>query len=164
MTTTTLTEEIVTGWLREVKDPEIPVADVVGMGIIRGVRLDADRVTVSITPTYSGCPAMEVIEAEIITALKERGCERVAVDMVYSPAWTTDWMEESTRAALKAYGIAPPQKVCGSSPFKSPSEVVTCPRCDGGRVELKSRFGSTACKALYYCNACHEPFEQFKCI
>jgi len=161
---TTITEEQVVEWLREVKDPEIPVADVVGMGIVRDVTLGDEAVRVAITPTYSGCPAMEVIARDIETELRRKGCEQVEVSLVHAPAWTTDWMDEATRRALKEYGIAPPQKTCGASPLEQPRESVACPRCDTVDIRLTSRFGSTACKALYYCNNCQEPFEQFKCI
>lgn len=160
----TITRERVSEWLREVKDPEIPVADVVGMGIVRDIELGENGVRVAITPTYSGCPAMEVIARDIETTLRGKGCDPVSVHLVHAPAWTTDWMDEGTRQALKEYGIAPPQKVCGSSPFEQPSESVSCPRCDRSDFRLVGRFGSTACKALYYCNHCREPFEQFKCI
>jgi len=160
----TFSEAQITAWLREVKDPEIPVADVVGMGIVREVAIDVEGVRVAITPTYSGCPAMEVIGREVREKLEEKGCREVRVDLVHAPAWTTDWMDEATRRALKEYGIAPPQKTCGSSPFAHPNEDVHCPRCDRRDIRLTSRFGSTACKALYYCNTCDEPFEQFKCI
>lgn len=160
----TLTKEEVTEWLREVKDPEIPVVDVVGMGIVRDVTLADAGVTVAITPTYSGCPAMEVIARDIREALEAKGLAPVTVSLVQAPAWTTDWMDADTKAAMKAYGIAPPHKTCATSPFVSDARHTPCPRCDGNHTELRSRFGSTACKALYYCNHCDEPFELFKCI
>ena len=163
MTAVTNFSEIL-DWLREVKDPEVPAVDVVGMGIVRHAEADEEEARVTITPTYSGCPAMQVIEREIQTTLEKRGFARVIVKTVLAPAWTTDWMEEETRAQLKAYGIAPPAKTCNTSPFQDNDEKVSCPFCDHSEVSLRSRFGSTACKALYYCNGCHQPFEQFKCI
>lgn len=152
--------------LHQVKDPEIPVVDVVGMGIVRAVELADQGLTVTITPTYSGCPAMHVIEKEIQQALTEAGYEQVTVHTVISPAWTTDWMSEPAKEALRDYGIAPPKATCAAtrSPFETPDMNVACPFCGSNETALRSRFGSTACKALHFCASCQQPFESFKCI
>jgi ring-1,2-phenylacetyl-CoA epoxidase subunit PaaD len=158
-------EERVWNLLEEVSDPEIPVVNIVGMGILRGVQLSDSsppKITVAITPTYSGCPAMDFIEKEIVTLLKDRGFPDVCVDLVRSPAWTTDWMTEETKRSLKEYGIAPPSKT-SEAPIKiGKREPVECPYCDSLNTELRSQFGSTSCKAMHYCSGCHQPFEEFK--
>ncbi len=150
--------------LSTVTDPEIPVATIVGMGIVRDVEVSSEKVTVTITPTYSGCPAMEVMEQDIRTALSDAGVSPVEVKLVHAPAWTTDWMTEETKQKLKEYGIAPPRKVSEVEQLVSigKPEPVPCPFCDSVNTELKSQFGSTACKAMHYCNGCHQPFEEFK--
>ena len=136
-----------------VEDPEIPVLTIEDLGILRDVRLDGETVEVTITPTYSGCPAMTAIALEIETALSRAGFPRCRVRSVLSPAWTTDWMSEDGRRKLRDYGIAPPD----------PSALPCCPRCGAANTEQISAFGSTACKALYRCLACREPFDAFKC-
>ena len=151
--------------LKDVPDPEVPVLTVQDLGIIRDIRLRDDEVEVFITPTYSGCPAMDVIAANIRLVLLENGFKNIKVSTVLSPAWTTDWMSEEGRQKLKAYGIAPPnpkQQVCNNELF-APHEVVQCPRCDSYHTHRISEFGSTACKALYQCDECGEPFDYFKC-
>lgn len=160
------TEAEIWDYLREVKDPEIPVVDVVGMGIVRAVAREGETLRVTITPTYSGCPAMHQIEREIREQLHAKGERDVVLKTELAPAWTTDWMTPETRALLKTYGIAPPRKTCATdrSPFHEPDMTSACPYCDSGRTELRSLFGSTACKALHYCHDCQEPFEAFKCI
>lgn len=146
-------------WLEDVKDPEIPVLSIIDLGIVRAVRQDDGHLTVVITPTYTGCPAMGVIESEIKAALLDHGVEQAAVEISLAPAWTTDWMTERGRQALLAYGIAPPVAgTCGVLPA-----ALACPLCGSTRTSLLSRFGSTACKALYRCNDCREPFDHFKC-
>jgi len=162
----TSSEERAWTCLEEVKDPEIPVVSVVDMGIVRKVSWSDGGLIVQITPTYSGCPAMQVIENDIVEALTRDGFDGVRVETVLSPAWTTDWMSEQGRRNLKEYGIAPPRKTCAStrSPFAEPDMAQPCPFCDSAQTELRSMFGSTACKALYYCDGCHQPFESFKCI
>ncbi|TMJ19243.1 MAG: phenylacetate-CoA oxygenase subunit PaaJ [Alphaproteobacteria bacterium] len=135
--------------LRDVPDPEIPVVSVVDLGIVRTVT--ADRVT--ITPTYTGCPATQVIERDIRAALDAAGYRGVAIETVLSPPWTTDWIGPAGRAKLHAYGIAPP----------STAATATCPQCGSSDTEEVSRFGSTPCKALWRCRACAEPFDRFKC-
>jgi len=134
--------------LAEVADPEIPVVSVVDLGIVRLV--EADRVV--ITPTYTGCPAVEVIERDVRSALDAAGYRHVAIETVLSPAWTTDWIAPEGRAKLHAYGIAPPTR-----------GVPECPQCGSSETEEISRFGSTPCKALWRCRSCAEPFDLFKC-
>jgi len=157
--------EQVRGWLTEVADPEIPVLSIVDLGLIREIAWDADTCVVTITPTYSGCPAMEVIESDIRGVLQARGISSVRVESRLSPAWTTDWMTEKGHEALRGYGIAPPgQKAIDISGLtrRNPDVVVPCPLCGSGHTRLISHFGSTACKALYRCNGCGEPFDYFK--
>lgn len=161
-----LTEAQLWDRLHQVKDPEIPVIDVIEMGIVRAIKQDHDTVTVTITPTYSGCPAMDMISKEIKANLRQQGCSKVEVETVLAPAWTTDWMSETAKEKLREYGIAPPKATCSAvqSPFEQPNMQVACPACGSASTELRSRFGSTPCKAQHYCNGCHQPFESFKCI
>jgi len=151
--------------LEDVRDPEIPVLTIANLGIVRDVMVDGDDCEVAVTPTYSGCPAMHMIEAEILETLKRGGYPNARVRTVLSPAWTTDWIDAEGREKLRAYGIAPPAKASTSklSLFGAGAEVA-CPRCAATDTEQVSEFGSTACKALYRCNACLEPFDYFKCI
>ena len=147
--------------LRSVPDPEIPVVDVVSMGIVREVEENPDGVKVTITPTYSGCPAMSEIEASIRDALHEAGYAQVEMKTQIAPAWTTDWITDEACEQLRSYGIAPPERryasgVAGNS--------VACPFCASEETRLQSEFGSTLCKALHVCNDCRQPFERFKCI
>jgi ring-1,2-phenylacetyl-CoA epoxidase subunit PaaD len=143
-----------------VTDPEIPVLTIEDLGILRDVRVDAGRVEVDLTPTYSGCPATEVIRRDVESALREHGVEDARVRMVLSPAWTTDWMSEEGRRKLHAYGIAaPPQPVGQGSMRLLP---VSCPQCGSSHTSELSRFGSTLCKALRRCGDCREPFDHFK--
>lgn len=159
-----LTKELITDYLFEVKDPEVPVLSIVDLGIVRNIEVHGNDVNVTITPTYSGCPAMKVIEDDIIDKLHEKGIENVHVDTVLSPAWTTDWITQEGKDRLREFGIAPPEgSPDKTSLFQSP-KVVACPHCRGTNTVMKSYFGSTACKALYYCNDCLEPFDYFKCI
>jgi len=132
-----------------VKDPEIPVLSIWQLGILQDVKVADDVVNVVITPTYSGCPAVAWITQEIIDCLAAAGYARVAVDVQLSPAWTTDWLDGPARQALRDYGIAAPQQC-------------QCPQCGSADVAVVSEFGSTACKALYRCRTCHEPFDYFK--
>jgi ring-1,2-phenylacetyl-CoA epoxidase subunit PaaD len=158
-------------WLGEVPDPEIPVISVVDLGIVREVAFEGDECVVTITPTYSGCPAMQVIAEDVENALRARGLARVRVASRLSPAWTTDWMSEAGKAALKGYGIAPPvQQVIDISGLKHgvkrhaiQQPDVACPHCGSSHTRLTSQFGSTPCKALYQCLDCREPFDYFKC-
>lgn len=147
-----------------VADPEIPVVSVRELGIIRAVRVDRARVEVDVTPTYSGCPATEVIAADIRAALAAGGFAEVTVRMVLSPPWTTDAITDAGRAKLKAYGIAPPGPVPidASRPVRFVQRQVACPQCGSMDTERLAEFGSTACKALFRCRACREPFDYFK--
>lgn len=158
------TDEIM-HWLSAVPDPEIPVLSIVDLGLVRQVEWDGSVCVVTITPTYSGCPAMQEITADITNVLRAQGVAQVSILTRLSPAWTTDWMSEKGREALKDYGIAPPgQKAIDISGIarRTPDLVVPCPLCDSERTRLISHFGSTSCKALYRCNACGEPFDYFK--
>ena len=149
--------------LSAVKDPEIPVLDVVEMGIVRDASHESDGVHVIITPTYSGCPAMEVIRDEIVAELGRHGLEPVHVKMVFAPPWTTEWMSEAAKQKMRDFGIAPPNKAC-ANPSEDPNAHAPCPYCGSLETELRSSFSSTACKAFHFCNACIQPFEYFKCI
>jgi ring-1,2-phenylacetyl-CoA epoxidase subunit PaaD len=151
--------------LKDVPDPEVPVLSVLDLGIIRNVLIQGDVVEVIITPTYTGCPAMDMISMNIRLALLENGFKNIKVTSVLSPAWTTDWMSEEGKQKLKAYGIAPPnprQQVCNNDLF-APHEAIQCPQCNSYHTHRISEFGSTACKALYQCDDCKEPFDYFKC-
>jgi ring-1,2-phenylacetyl-CoA epoxidase subunit PaaD len=150
-----------------VLDPEVPVLTIADLGILRDVVVDeAGQVEVTITPTYSGCPAMHAIEADIRRALRGSGHPDVTVRTAFTPAWTTDWMSEDGRRKLREYGIAPPtgRRTAGGTGPVSLSLSVRCPRCGSPDTRELSRFGSTACKALWACNACLEPFDSFKSI
>ena len=159
--------------LQEVKDPEVPVLSIIDLGIVRKVEIssplpnsagDEQGVRLTITPTYSGCPAMDVIQMDIRLKLLEKGYKNIIINQSLSPAWTTDWMTDEGKRKLKAYGIAPPnpkQQFCSPEMFQQ--EAVQCPRCNSLHTEVISRFGSTACKALYRCLDCKEAFDYFKC-
>ena len=151
-------------WLESVPDPEIPVLSVVDLGLIRETGWQGDCCVVVITPTYTGCPAMQMIADDIRNALQARGIEHVQIETRLSPAWTTDWLSEKGRAALKNYGIAPPaeQAIDISGITRQSTVVVPCPLCGSDHTRLISHFGSTACKALYRCLDCGEPFDYFK--
>jgi ring-1,2-phenylacetyl-CoA epoxidase subunit PaaD len=144
--------------LQDVFDPEIPVLTITDMGIVRNVHINDDEVEVIITPTYTGCPAMDMIAMNIRLVLIENGYQKIKVTSVLSPAWTTDWMTEAGKQKLKAYGIAAPDKK-----FELAADGVECPQCNSTNTQLISEFGSTACKALYQCKDCKEPFDYFKC-
>jgi ring-1,2-phenylacetyl-CoA epoxidase subunit PaaD len=149
--------------LEGVTDPELPFLTLSDMGILRGVRVADDAIEVSITPTYSGCPAMDVIALDITTALAEAGFDNVRINRVLSPAWTTDWLSAAARDKLRANGIAPPERAQGKRALFAETEVA-CPTCSSKSTERVSEFGSTPCKAQYRCLACREPFQYFKCI
>lgn len=159
------TKEVILNILETVTDPEIPVLTVQDLGIIRDVVVaPGGHIEVIITPTYSGCPAMNMIEVNIRAALQEAGYQNVSVQTVLSPAWTTDWISTEGQAKLKAYGIAPP--VSGSvnkGVLFGEGPIVECPQCGSENTKMLSQFGSTACKALYQCQDCKEPFDYFKC-
>ncbi len=149
--------------LSSIPDPEIPVISIVELGIARDVEIVGDKIIVSITPTYNGCPAMKAIELDIISLLKEKGID-AEIKVVYSPVWTTDWLSEAVKEKLRAYGIAPPEKTSlDKNSLSLHPKVILCPRCRSSKTELISQFGSTACKALYRCLDCKEPFDYFKC-
>lgn len=161
----TMNEEEVWQLLETVKDPEIPVLNVVDMGVVRSVSIRPEGLIVTITPTYSGCPAMDVIGANIKSVLHRQFGDRVEVRTTLSPPWTTDWLTEEAREKLRDYGIAPPEKGSHdkSQLFAEP-RVIRCPNCGSENTQLVSEFGSTACKAHYTCSTCQEPFDYFKCI
>jgi len=160
------TKENILTLLSEIPDPEIPVISIVELGVIRDVFLIAENgIEVTITPTYSGCPAMKQMEDDVVSKLKENGFEEVRIKMVYSPAWTTDWLSETAKKKLQDYGIAPPEQSTTDKSFLTGQpKSVTCPRCKSKNSIMISQFGSTACKALYKCNDCLETFDYFKCI
>ncbi|MAO65253.1 MAG: phenylacetate-CoA oxygenase subunit PaaJ [Balneola sp.] len=170
MTTLQLhTEDQIWDYLDEVMDPEIPVLNIVEMGIARKVEIDEQgKVLIKITPTYSGCPAMNAIEKSVREKMVEKAVGEFDVKLDFSETWTTDWMTDEAKVKLKDYGIAPPEKTEdeGVDFLKSLSstKIVPCPYCDSFETELVSQFGSTACKSQYYCNGCDQPFEHFKCI
>lgn len=150
--------------LKEVKDPEIPALNVVELGIVRGVELKDGAPHITITPTYSGCPAMDTIADDIHAALSQTG-QTAELHTVLSPAWTTDWMTDEAHEKLRSVGIAPPQGKSADVRSILGQEVqVICPSCKSTKTEMISAFGSTACKALYSCNSCQEPFNYFKCL
>jgi ring-1,2-phenylacetyl-CoA epoxidase subunit PaaD len=161
--TTEISVEQIWKYLKDVKDPEVPVLTVVDLGIIRSVELNGTDCLVTITPTYTGCPAMKVIETDIIARLAEEGIT-TEVKTTLSPAWTTDWITEDGRNKLEEYGIAPPQDEVDKSVLFAEPTVVPCPLCKSKNTRLISQFGSTACKAHYQCNDCKEPFDYFKCL
>lgn len=160
---TAVTREQVFRWLDEVPDPEIPVLTITDLGIVRDVEIN-DEITVALTPTYTGCPATEVIEQSVLRTLRDRGLDNIVIKRTLSPPWTTDWISDAGREKLLAYGIAPPEKASGKRALLDSARPVACPRCRSTDTELVSEFGSTACKAAYRCTACLEPFEYFKCI
>jgi ring-1,2-phenylacetyl-CoA epoxidase subunit PaaD len=144
-----------------VVDPEIPVLTIADLGVLRDVKVSDGHVEVAITPTYSGCPAMNMIALEIELALERAGIERPKINTVLAPAWTTEWMSEDGRRKLREYGIAPPASHSRRALFGE--QRVACPRCGSGDTEVLSEFGSTSCKALWRCRSCREPFDYFKC-
>ncbi len=151
-------------WLSEVTDPEVPVLTVLDLGIVRDVQINEEgAVTVIITPTYSGCPAMDVISMQIRMVLASHGIKKVVIEQQIAPAWTTDWMTEEGKRKLKEYGIAPPQYSSNRPKALFEDDQVPCPHCDSSNTQLVSGFGSTSCKSQYQCLNCYEPFEHFKC-
>lgn len=161
MTNTVLTEAEAWRIAAGVCDPEVPVLTIEDLGVLRAVNVDGDSVTVTITPTYSGCPAMDTIRDDVVLALTNAGVPDVVVNFTLAPAWTTDWMSDEGKRKLEAYGIAPPtgRRAAGPIPLRI---SVRCPRCGSTDTREVSRFGSTSCKALYECRACLEPFDHFK--
>lgn len=158
-----LNKEAVFAILESVSDPEIPVLSIMDMGIVKDVIIQDDFFEVIITPTYSGCPAMRMIEVNIIASLHEAGIQHAFVKTVLSPPWTTDWMTVEGKQKLKAYGIAPPRDTVNRMLQEEEFEGIECPQCGSTNTELISQFGSTACKSLIKCTDCLEPFDYFKC-
>jgi len=151
--------------LNGVPDPEVPVLSVVDLGIVRELAVNDDEVSVTLTPTYSGCPATEVIQESVVKALRDAGARDVTVTTRLDPAWTTDWINPAAAEKLRAYGIAPPHlKAAEAQPLRFHPKDIACPRCASTHTQRLSAFGSTACKALYRCLDCLEPFEHFKPI
>ncbi len=150
--------------LKAIPDPEIPVLSIIDLGVVRSAKLEDNKAKVKITPTYSGCPAMDVIGDDIKKALKDNGFEP-SVELVLSPAWTTDWMTNEGKAALKKYGIAPPMDATSDKKaLLGEAKIIPCPQCESTNTKLVSQFASTACKAMFKCEDCEETFDYFKCL
>ncbi len=147
-----------------VLDPEVPVLSVVELGIVRDLAVEGDRIDVTLTPTYSGCPATEVIAGAVVQALRDAGAHEVRIHTRLAPAWTTDWIAPEAAEKLRRYGIAPPHLVADSQPLRFHPRDIACPRCASRRTRQLSAFGATACKSLHRCLDCLEPFEYFKPI
>lgn len=166
MITHEIDKKTIYSYLEEVKDPEVPVLSVIDMGIVRDIVLHKNNsIEIIITPTYSGCPAMDVISMNIRIMLSTLGFKEIKITQILSPAWTTEWMSEEGKRKLQVYGIAPPnskQQVCDQNLFAA-NEAVQCPRCSSWHTHRVSEFGSTPCKSLYACDDCKEPFDYFKC-
>ncbi|RYE26090.1 MAG: phenylacetate-CoA oxygenase subunit PaaJ [Sphingobacteriales bacterium] len=164
---TIVSKQQVFDWLASVTDPEVPVLTILDLGIVRDVQVSTidgePAVTLYITPTYSGCPAMDVIGMNIRMALISRGIRHINIEQQLSPAWTTDWITESGKQKLETYGIAPPKRKAANPLGLFEEDDVACPRCQSHDTELVSQFGPTSCKSLYKCLDCKEPFEHFKC-
>jgi ring-1,2-phenylacetyl-CoA epoxidase subunit PaaD len=156
--------DLIWTWLAEIADPEIPVISLVDLGIIRQVNWLGDLLIITITPTYSGCPATRVIQDDIEQHLHKRGISRLRLERQLSPAWTTDWISAAGREKLQRYGIAPPQQGVSGTGNGATGASVICPRCQSNKTRKVSQFGSTPCKANYQCTDCLEPFDYFKCL
>jgi ring-1,2-phenylacetyl-CoA epoxidase subunit PaaD len=159
-----VTKEQIWEWLEEVCDPEIPVLSVIDLGVVRDVQFENKSWMITITPTYSGCPAMKVMEDDVKSKLEENGIDNAKVRTVLSPAWTTDWLSERGKTKLREYGIAPPENEVDKSVLFAEPTIVPCPKCNSINTRMVSQFASTACKAHYQCNECLEPFDYFKCL
>lgn len=155
-------EELVWERLSLIPDPEVPVISIVELGVVRGVKYDGETLEIVITPTYTGCPAMHLFVAEVKAAMHDQGFDNLKITTVYAPAWTTDWLSPEAKEKLRRYGIAPPVKEDLSDDPFAPPPAIPCPRCDSENTTLVSQFGATACKSLYSCQDCKEPFEYFK--
>jgi len=150
--------------LKSIPDPEIPVLSIIDLGVVRHAELKGQNAVVNITPTYSGCPAMDVIGDDIKKALSDKGY-RPKVNLILAPAWTTDWMTEEGKKALKTYGIAPPMDATSDKKaLLGEEQVIPCPQCESENTKLVSQFASTACKAMFKCQDCEETFDYFKCL
>jgi ring-1,2-phenylacetyl-CoA epoxidase subunit PaaD len=162
-----VTAEQIYEWLSTVTDPEVPVLTILDLGIVRNVQVGEKNgepsVEITITPTYSGCPAMDVIAMQIRMVLLSKGIKHINIENQLSPAWTTDWMSEAGKQKLVEYGIAPPYRKSANPLGLFEDDNVPCPRCGSEDTELTAQFAATSCKSLYKCNTCHEPFEHFKC-
>lgn len=158
-----LTRELVLQALHDVKDPEIPVVSVVDLGIIRDVAIDGGQVVVTMTPTFAGCPALPVMQAEVAERVRRLGAQAVEVRLALSPPWSTDLMTDEARDKLRAFGLAPPPPHQGLIQIIL-AEAAACPFCGATDTTLKNSFGPTLCRAIYFCNACQQPFEQFKAL
>jgi ring-1,2-phenylacetyl-CoA epoxidase subunit PaaD len=158
ISTENISAEVIWKLMEEIPDPEIPVLSIIDLGIVRDIKIGDDEIEIIITPTYSGCPAMDMIRMNIRLNLLEHGYQNIKITTTLSPAWTTDWMNEEAKQKLKEYGIAPPARF-----FFDKIIEIKCPLCNSTDTKLISQFGSTACKALYQCNVCKEPFDYFKC-
>jgi len=157
-------KEQIYNWLEEVSDPEIPVLSVIDLGVVRDAQIVNGDWLITITPTYSGCPAMKTMEEDILSKLKDKGIDSARVELVLAPAWSTDWLSENGRIKLREYGIAPPEHEIDKSVLFAEPTIVPCPKCHSRNTRMVSQFGSTACKALYQCNDCQEPYDYFKCL
>jgi ring-1,2-phenylacetyl-CoA epoxidase subunit PaaD len=163
MTKPQITAESIWQALQAVKDPEIPVVSVVEMGIVRDVQVSDDgKVQVIMTPTFSGCPALEVMKRDIAEQVHSLGVESVEVEAVLSPPWTTDWIQDEAREKLRLFGLMPPPRHGGNLISVAFLDVITCPRCGSNNTVIKNTFGSTLCRAIWYCHECQDAFEQFK--
>jgi ring-1,2-phenylacetyl-CoA epoxidase subunit PaaD len=160
------TREQIWEFLSEIPDPEIPVISITELGVVRDIDINNEKVVITITPTYTGCPAVKLFEDEITKKLNKEGIKIMEINLVYSPAWTTNWMSDKAKENLLKFGIAPPIKDTEDKGilFGSGSKIVECPRCKSKNTVLINQFGSTACKAFYKCSDCLEPFDYFKCI
>lgn len=160
------TKDHIISLLSEIPDPEIPVITIIELGVIRDIEIINDSsISLKITPTYSGCPAMKQIEDDVRKKLNENGFINITINTIYSPPWTTDWITPEAKEKLRKYGIAPPEHSTeDKSSITGKSKTINCPLCKSQNTKLISQFGSTACKALYQCQDCLEPFDYFKCI
>lgn len=158
---TDITKENIMTWLSDVKDPEIPVLSLVDLGVIRNVTIDADAVTIEMTPTFVGCPALDMMQTEIMDVLHKRGVAHVQIEVSFKQPWTSDMISEEGQKALRQFGIAPPaaRTLFGDLDILDHAE---CPRCGSANTELRNIFGATLCRSIHYCNVCREAFEQFK--
>lgn len=159
------TKDSLLNLLSQIPDPEIPVISIVELGVVREISLVNQHIVITLTPTYSGCPAMKQMEDDVRAKLTNNGISSFEIKLSYNPPWTTDWLSQKAKQKLQAYGIAPPEeKTTDKSFITGKTKQITCPHCKSTNTYMVSQFGSTACKALYKCNACLEAFDYFKCI
>jgi ring-1,2-phenylacetyl-CoA epoxidase subunit PaaD len=158
-------KDFILNLLNEVQDPEIPVISIRELGVVRTVNFLEDNIEIVLSPTYSGCPAMKQMEQDVLQKLRENGITNVSIRLQYAPAWTTDWISDEAKEKLRLYGIAPPEhSSISKAELMGKSKIIICPLCKSENTTMVSQFGSTACKALYKCQDCLEPFDYFKCI